>query len=116
MIWSSVQLPMPVPLSGVMFGERQVPNFSGISRPPAPVFARSGPVGPIAVWQTMHAPAFTRYAPRSTSFGSSAGVGCRGIRCHGRRRRWRRFLRLFRFSSRSQLPALRPLPGRADFS
>ena len=44
MICSSVQLPMPVPLSGVMFGERHVPNFSTISRPPAPTFGHVRPL------------------------------------------------------------------------
>src|SRR5437588_533999 len=69
-IWSSVQLPIPLLLSGVMFGVRQVPNVSGISRPPPYTWSRSGPVGPTAVWQIAHAAAFARYAPRSTSLGS----------------------------------------------
>jgi hypothetical protein len=46
MMSSTFQLPMPEPLCGVMFGARHVPNFSGISRPPAPGLLKSGPRSP----------------------------------------------------------------------
>ena len=51
MIWSSVQVPIPLPSCGVMFGARQVPNASGTSIPPAYSRLKSGPLGPIGMWQ-----------------------------------------------------------------
>src|SRR5262245_31983460 len=65
MIWSSVQLPMPVSLSGVMLLEYTVPNGPSYRRPPA----LTGSFG--LVWQPQPPVAPNTDLPRSIS----AGVG-----------------------------------------
>ena len=81
MICSSVQLPIPVLLSCVMFGVRQVPIASGISSPPANAFARSGPVGPIAVWQTTQRAPPSRRTRRARRASHPGPAGSAGFTC-----------------------------------
>src|SRR5262249_23755675 len=56
---SSDQLPIPVAISGVMFGPSSVPNGVSSAAPPA------NGLPPGAVWQPMQSPATARYRPRS---------------------------------------------------
>src|SRR5262245_32764365 len=61
-IWSSVQVPMPVWRSGVMFVEYTVPNGPSYLRPPA--FSGAPFLG--SVWQPQPAAAPNTYFPRAT--------------------------------------------------
>src|SRR4030088_2628434 len=67
--WSSVHEPMPVSMSGVMFGATILPNGVSIGRPPANGWLFCGPVG-----QSGQSDSIERYLPLATVVKSWAST------------------------------------------
>src|ERR1700734_4257633 len=77
MIWSSVQLPNPVSLSGVRFGPAKTPS-PGIANPtsePPSMRDKSGlPRKEPGVWQSLQPPIVARDLPRAISLPSASAA------------------------------------------
>src|SRR6476620_6418278 len=79
MICSTVQSPIPVSLSGVMFrpGKAPRPGISNATSEPPKYFVMSGlPKKYPGVWQSLQPPKVTRYLPRSIADSARAYGSC----------------------------------------